>query len=567
MIRVWLQPHFNYPTYGLNTTLLNTPDENTSGFIYVNILDKYTKMYFNLTQDGSQNLGMFGNIRNSRHVYIDIWRNYEDISIVDVTSYIKLNHSRQVSGCLHWRPQIQQELKNKIYTFKESVLNSVTETIDFWTKGLYTESVSAVSVVWETSKEYNKDFIKELSTLRVLEEDLEDLRIYLNKSYQANDFYIRSLVNFSLIVLDEISFREHMDSLPAIFSEICQILGESGKALRKSITQLVDKLKIIYDNIIQAINTFFHGQPLKYLTDFMEKGFKRYEKFVKEAHISFINHVEAMWSKLYDIISTYVRGFLKRLEPHIFKAISYLEKIAWDFSKEIFNYINERTNELAESTYFNQVSSFTQDFENLYKDIKSHDAIINIKKYATIAWKFIKEKSQKLIPFGSELNEVILEICEEIKELEKVKQVQVMITKFRKVSSEVELFAEEINLKTHLHHLYILLRNKLRTYSSNALELANMYREAKTKFVFDPENGVIDFEQKLPISWHAFNETPKLKEIPEYTFISQMRRMLATNMSILGHIYDLRSYMESKTWLKPYYCKYFNTCNIHIINC
>lgn len=558
-LRVWLQPILNYPAYGVNVALLNTPEDNTSGFICVNILDKYVQMYFNLTEDGSQNLRMLGNIPNSRHVYIDIWRNYEDITIVDVTSYIKLNHSRQVSGCLHWRPQTKKELKNKIFTIKEALLNSFTEYIDIWTKSLYAEALSVLSVVWETSKQYNKDFIEDLNQLSILEEDLEDLRIYLNKSYEANDFYIKSLVNFSLIILDEVALREHMDSLPAIFSEIRQILGESGKALRKSITLLICKLKTMYDNITQAINTFFHGQPLKYLTDFLEKGFQKYEKFVKEVHISFINQVEAMWSKISNIISTYVREVLKRLEPHIFKGISYLEKIAWDLSKEIFNYINARTNELAESTYFNQVSSFTQDLENLYKDIKTHDATVNIKKYATIAWKFIKEKYHKLIPFGSELNEVILEICQEIKELEKVKQVQVVINKIKKVSSEVELFVEGIKLKAHFHHLYFLLRNKLRTYSSNALEIANIYREAKTKFVFDPEEGAIDFEQKLPISWHAFNETPKFKEIPEYKFISQIRNMLTTNTSVLGHIYDMRSYMEAKTWLQPYYCKYFNT--------
>lgn len=39
------------------------------------------------------------------------------------------------------------------------------------------------------------------------------------------------------------------------------------------------------------------------------------------------------------------------------------------------------------------------------------------------------------------------------------------------------------------------------------------YREAKTKFVYDPNTGIIYFEQKLPISWHAFNETPELKVI------------------------------------------------------
>lgn len=35
------------------------------------------------------------------------------------------------------------------------------------------------------------------------------------------------------------------------------------------------------------------------------------------------------------------------------------------------------------------------------------------------------------------------------------------------------------------------------------------YREAKTKFIFEPLDGVMYLEQKLPMSWHAFNETPK----------------------------------------------------------
>lgn len=37
------------------------------------------------------------------------------------------------------------------------------------------------------------------------------------------------------------------------------------------------------------------------------------------------------------------------------------------------------------------------------------------------------------------------------------------------------------------------------------------YREAKTKFIFDPESGNVEWEQKLPMSWHAFNETPKFE--------------------------------------------------------
>lgn len=36
-------------------------------------------------------------------------------------------------------------------------------------------------------------------------------------------------------------------------------------------------------------------------------------------------------------------------------------------------------------------------------------------------------------------------------------------------------------------------------------------REPKTQFIFEPNDGVMILEQKLPMSWHAFNETPNFR--------------------------------------------------------
>ncbi|XP_036320515.1 uncharacterized protein LOC118735030 [Rhagoletis pomonella] len=557
-LRIWMQPNFNYPVYGVNATLWNTPAVNNSGYIYIDMLQKEAHMYFNLTEDGSHNLLMFGCIPDSRKNYIKVWRNYDEISVVDVSSYIKLNHSRHLSGGLHWRPKIKSELKEKIISTKEALLNAFTEQIDFWTTTLHIETFSAITVVWETAKEYNKDFINDISQLSVLKEDLEDFRTFMNKSYEANDFYIKTFVNFTYTMLDEIALRDQVDSLPIIFKEIGQFLGESVKVLSRSIVQMIEMIKRTYNKIVQGINNFFHGQSLKYLTDVMEKGFKKYEKFVKELHISFIHHIEIFWSKFSNAISTYFKGVLKRIEPHVFESMSFIEKTIWDLSKKVFNFIYERTNELAESTYFNQISSFTQDIENLYKDIKSHDFILNTKKYASVAWSFLKEKYYKVIPFGSELNEVIHEIWHEIKELGKIKQLKVLIKKFNHVVSEMEWMAKELKFRKHLQQIYALIRNKMRNYALNALEIASIYREAKTKFVFDPEKGVIDFEQKLPVSWYAFNETPKFQEIPEYQLIKQVQNILSANdTSFIKHIYDFRSYLDPKTWLLSHYSRAF----------
>lgn len=35
--------------------------------------------------------------------------------------------------------------------------------------------------------------------------------------------------------------------------------------------------------------------------------------------------------------------------------------------------------------------------------------------------------------------------------------------------------------------------------------------KSKTLFIFDYENGIIKLENKLPMPWHAFNETPNFE--------------------------------------------------------
>lgn len=555
-VRFWAIPTIQHPKYGLNATIWDTPDTNNTGYVFVDLVKRVARMEVNLTEDASQNLQMVGYIPDSRSGYLDIWRNYEEIRVIDVTSYLKMNHSRLVTGRFHWRPAIKNELKEKINAVGNSLYSSFSDGIDFWIKSVYSETIESIGVVWEKTKEHNQLFFDDIGELSVIEVDLEDLRLFVNQSYEANDFYIKTVVNFTLTILDELAIRDHIESLPKIFTEIWQAMGDSGKALRNSIVWLIETIKTSYNNVLDGISRFFHGESLHYLSSLMEKGVEKYDKFVKDLHISFIKYVENLWNKFWNMMSNYWKGVLKRFEPHIFTFMSYIESAAWDLSKEVFDFIYKRTNELAESPYFNKVSSFTQDVDRLYKDIKSHDALTNIKKYSTIAWNFIKEKYFKLVPFGAELNEVLTEIMDEIKEMKNIELVEIIIQKYNEIEAKLEWIAEELQLEARLHQLYALVRNKFRNYAMNALETADMYREAKTKFVFDPEVGVIDLEQKLPMSWHAFNETPKFEEIPEYRFLAQVQNFFSTtNSSVIRYIYNLRTHLDPKTWLPPYSCK------------
>ncbi|KQS70383.1 uncharacterized protein Dere_GG10045, isoform C [Drosophila erecta] len=555
-VRLHLLPTIRYPVYGLNATIWDTPDTNQSGYIYMDILERYARMDFNLTEDASQNLQMVGYIPDTRSAFLDIWRNYEEIRVIDVSSYLKMNHSRLITGRFHWRPSIQQEVRDKIQAVGKSVYSSFSEGIDFWVKSIYTETTESMGVVWNTAKEYNRDFIDDIGQLSVLEEDLADLRLFVNQSYEANDFYIKNVVNFTLTILDELAIRDHIESLPKIFSELWQAMGDSGKALRNSIVWLIDTIKTTYNNLLDAVARFFHGESLVYISGLLEKGIAKYDSFVKDLHIKFITYIEHLWHKTWTSAENHWKAVLKRFEPHLFKMISFIETTAWNLSKEVFDFIYKRTNELAESPYFNKVSSFTADAERLYRDFKSNDAITNIKKYSTLAWNFVKEKYFKLVPFGAELNEILTEIWQEIKELEKIDQVQIMVQKYYEVMAKVDWVADELQLEHRLHQVYGLVRNKFRNYAMNALETADMYREAKTKFVFDPEVGIIDLEQKLPMSWHAFTETPRFEEIPEYQVLAKAQSFFSeTNSSIVMKLYNMRTHLDPKTWLPPYYSR------------
>lgn len=98
------------------------------------------------------------------------------------------------------------------------------------------------------------------SGLQALEGDIEDFRKFLNQSYEANDFYVKNVVNFTMTVLDELSLKNHIDSVPKILSEMWQMLGASGQALHKSVLWLVESVEYYgkcYETIIIIFPNFF----------------------------------------------------------------------------------------------------------------------------------------------------------------------------------------------------------------------------------------------------------------------------------------------------------------------
>lgn len=381
---------------------------------------------------------------------------------------------------------------------------------------------------------------------------MEEFRKLLNQSYEANDFYIKTVVNFTLTVLDELAIRNHIGSLPKILNEVWQVLGDSGVALRKSILWLIETIKTTYKHTIDALNRIFHGEAMAYVSSIVEKAIYKYDRFIKDLHLSFIKYVQNIWNTISNTITNYWRRMLEKIQPMVMRFIHYGEALLWNISQEIFEFLHKHTNDLVKSPYFDTVSEFMRDLDTVHRDIQRNDAITNIKKYSTLASAFLREKYFKVVPFGGELQKLINELMDEIKELRKHEPVQFVINRIDEWQQKLAWLAEEFQLDKRVHQLWHIILYKITSYEQTALQMDDKYREAKTKFVFDPNVGVIKLEQKLPMAWHAFNETPIFEEISELRVVTKVFRVFqGVNISVMP--FDvLQYYTNPYVWLPPF---------------
>lgn len=286
----------------------------------------------------------------------------------------------------------------------------------------------------------------------------------------------------------------------------------------------------------------------------MENLIEKYDRFVKNLHLSFIKYVEKVWTNLMNVMTNYWNKMLKNIEPAAIKFVHYMDTAVWNVCKELFDFLYERTNEIMDSPYFHQVSDLTQDLDRLYHDLMTNDIFTNIKKYSVLTYRFLKEKIFNILPFGREIQEISSELMAEFNQLQNIETIQYAMKRWEEVQGKIIWLANEFQLERRLNSLAYIIKKKLSKITQNALETDDRYREAKTKFIFDPDEGVIELEQKLPMSWHAFNETPRIEEIPEYRMLNDIQAFFTEkrNTSFTSFYYELKPYMELRNFLPPF---------------
>ncbi|XP_076235875.1 apolipoprotein lipid transfer particle [Calliopsis andreniformis] len=539
--------------YIVNGSAVNTPKLNATGAFLFDPEEKLTWMMVNYTPDAVESLQMYGRIPDARNAMFNIWRTYEeDFSIYDISFYLKLNHSRLVTSTFRWRPELKSDIINGIKASAMNLYNSINEDADYWKQYIKSESISVISDVWKDAQEDIQEFIDDWNNLKELQTDLEELKIYLNNSYNANDFYIKDIVLFGSFMIDELSLRSHIQSLPKILNEIWEIMGESGEAIRNSLLWVIDTIKNAFNKVSEIVVAILRGDSISQVANIIEKLIEKYDKFVKDLHVSFIKYIENLWVKISQSISQQWNRFLLTVEPLFIRFIHYLEAVVWKASKEVVDFLYDRRNDLIASPYFDRFTDFTQDIDKFYRDIKANDIVTNIQKYSALVIQFLKDRYFAFVPFGKEFKDIVDEIISELKELQKLPSIHYATEKIEQIYDRVYYFYDYLEIRARIENIIRLIHAKLMDVSQTALQAENRYREAKTKFIFDPNQGLMCLEQKLPMSWHAFNQTPEFHEIPEFKAISEMKSYFVSSNVTFWSLYRYRSYMEPLNWLPPF---------------
>lgn len=83
-------------------------------------------------------------------------------------------------------------------------------------------------------------------------------------------------------------------------------------------------------------NQLIQGSSFEHVTRFLEIIIEKYDRFVKDLHVTFMNYIESMWDSLVRTLYVYWNRVLQNIEPQIIRSIHYLESILWGISTEIF---------------------------------------------------------------------------------------------------------------------------------------------------------------------------------------------------------------------------------------
>ncbi|XP_025406452.1 uncharacterized protein LOC112680523 [Sipha flava] len=549
--------HGNYSnldgTHYVNGLVRNGDDQNIVGKFYINIPRKDTNMVINFTPDATKQMFMSGNVLESKKAKFNIWRTENNVIIPEVGFSLSLNHSRLLSSSLEWRTDLKDNIVNALRTSINHTWSYIQETTEFWTQYIKSQTMETANGIWADTKPEIQEFINDISNFHVLEEDIAYFRKVFNNSYNANEFYLKDIHGLYIALMEDMTFVEKMGSLPQIVNEIWTALGDTGQTIRKSIVWFIDSIKMAYNEFGKLLKQLMEGEAIVYVSDFISSSMVKYDKLIRDVHISFIRYVESMLEESSNTVAAYWSNVLKTIEPTVVQIFHHIEAVFVTATKQVIQFLYARQQELMLSPYYTQTQNMTQDLDKFYKDLMHNDVLTNLKKYTTMLYDVIKTRYYPLIPFATEINALRLEITDGLYQLLKLPLISYVIDNIKTMINQIVWFCEYIDLSKKIQNFIPKLIDRVYDLTYTAVDNEMKYHKAKTKFLCNPEKGILELEQKLPFSWHAFNETPKYEEIPEYRRVTKLLNMFAPhNVTFWFLYYNLMPLMDYTNWLPPY---------------
>ncbi|KAL4716758.1 hypothetical protein ACJJTC_001914, partial [Scirpophaga incertulas] len=349
----------SFPEYTALVSVLR-PTGNDTGKAVLSTKDKSLIAHFNSTDDISYH--MIGRIIDTRSAKLDAWRDFDDVTTVDLASYIRLNHSRLLTSSFIWRPEIFTEVKASAVYALRSVYGQVNETLVI-IKEMPMEAHLALRNIWTDAKPRIREFLDDLNDLHVIKDDLDEFRTFLNKSYNHNDFYVKDIVEFTYYVLDEMAIRNHLESLPGIVNDMWGMMGNTSQSIKQSLTYVVETIKRAYSNFLESANKFLEADFMELVSERLEAMIMQYDNFVRDMHMKLLEYWEDTWVNATQRLYKYWHDLLKSIEPLFFKVLYYTESFVVTIWKSVMDFFYNRTQELTDSPYFNYVSNFSQEID------------------------------------------------------------------------------------------------------------------------------------------------------------------------------------------------------------
>lgn len=305
---------------------------------------------------------MIGKIVDTRSAKLNAWRNYDDVTTVDIASYIRLNHSRLLTSAVVWRPEIFSEVKSQALSTFKLLYNQINDTLIIL-KEAPMEAHLALRNIWSDAKPRVREFLDDLNDLHVIKDDLDEFERFLNESYDHNDFYVKDIVEFTYYVLDEMAIRNHLESLPGFVNDMWGMMGNTSSSIKESLTYVVDSIKMAYANFLESMNKILEADLMELVSDKLESMILQYDNFVRDLHMKFLDYWEETWVNATNRLSKYWHDLLKSIEPLFFKILHYTEAFVVTIWRGVMDFFHERTHELTDTPYFNYVSTFGHEMD------------------------------------------------------------------------------------------------------------------------------------------------------------------------------------------------------------